>query len=87
MLRAIISTCVQYKQLADLLGQLVVTLVVGGQPHLAGLFEDLLAQSVYAAVERGDSAAVGGPGSRFVAQLGEQRVEGLHGSRLFHEGY
>ena len=58
--REIISTCVQYRSWLISLGQRVIALVFGGQPHLAGLLEDLLAQSVHAAVERRDRAAACG---------------------------
>src|SRR5262249_22918653 len=71
---------------ADLGGQLIIVLMFGGQPHLAGLLEDLLAQRVYAAVQGRDGAAAHRPSPRLFAQLGEQRVEGLHGWRLFHGG-
>ena len=41
-------TCSAVQQLRDLLGERVVGLVLGGQPDLAGLLEDLLALGVHA---------------------------------------
>src|SRR5690349_9877027 len=74
------------EELADLLGQRLVALVFGGQPHLAGFLEDLLADAVHPAVQRGDGAAACGPSAGPLAELGEQGVEGLHVGRFCHVG-
>src|SRR3569623_689785 len=67
------------QQLADLLGGALRSLVLGGHPHLAGLLDHLLAARVDASVELGHGARALGTTHRRVRQLGEQRVEGLHG--------
>src|SRR4249919_2533881 len=46
------------EKLGDLLGERVVRLVLGGQPDLAGLLEELLSLGVHPGVDRGH-----GPGS------------------------
>src|SRR4051812_44441304 len=66
------------EQLRDLLGQRVVRLVLGGQPHLAGLLEQLLALRVDTGVERGHRARPLRAGGGLLGQLREQLVEGLH---------
>src|SRR5690242_17480071 len=68
------------QQLRDLLGQRVVGLVLGGEPHLARLFEDLLALCMDARVERGDRCRACWTRRGLLAQLGEQLVERLHRS-------
>src|SRR4051794_11346676 len=68
------------QQLRDLLGQRVVGLVFGGEPHLACLFEDLLALRVDARLERGDRGRTCRARCGLLAQLREQLVEGLHAS-------
>src|SRR3954451_1372580 len=72
------------QELADLPGQRVITLVLGGEPHLASLLEDLLAKPVHPTVQCLDGATTCRTGARALAEFGEQRVEGLHGRRLFH---
>src|SRR5690349_20207388 len=72
------------EELADLLGQRLVAFVFGGQPHLAGFLEDLLADTVHPAVQRGDGAAACGPRTGPLTELGEQGVEGLHVGRFCH---
>src|SRR3954452_13266816 len=66
------------EELGDLLGEGVVRLVLGGQPHLAGLLEELLALGVHPGIESGDGARSGGAGPGLLTQLGEQLVERLH---------
>src|ERR1700754_3415825 len=66
------------EQLGDLLGQRVVGLVLGGQPHLAGLLEQLLALRVHPRVESRDRARALRAGGGLLGQLDEQLVEGLH---------
>src|SRR5919107_293540 len=70
------------EELGDLLGQGVVRLVLGGQPDLAGLLEQLLTLRVHPCLERGDRAGPGGPGGRLLGELVEQLVERLHGCHI-----
>src|SRR6478609_3229578 len=77
------------QQLGNLKGQRVVALVFCGQPHLAGLLDQFLALCVHTGVQRGHGARALRTGHGSLAQLGEQRVEGLHGdpfSQTAHAG-
>src|SRR3954447_12223215 len=69
------------EQLADLLSRARLTLVLGRHPDLGRLLDDLLADRMDAGVQLGHGARAHGPGRRLVGELGEQLVEGLHGSQ------
>src|SRR5574340_1056876 len=72
------------QQLGDLLGERLVALVFGGEPHLPGLLQHLLALGMDAGVQCGDGAGTVGSGGGTLGELGEQGFEGLHGVLLFH---
>src|SRR5699024_9935426 len=57
-------------------------LVLAGHPHLGGLLDDLLPDLMDAAVEFADGARSLGSGAGLVGELGEQRLEILHGTRV-----
>src|SRR5699024_8703622 len=67
-----------------LLGQFGVGLVFGRDPHLASLLDDLLTDVVHTLVQSGDGPAAGGTFGGPGGQLGEQRVESLHGDPWSH---
>src|SRR4051812_21287992 len=68
------------QQLRDFLPNRFIALVLGGEPHLARLFEDLLALCMDARVECGDRCRACWTRRGLLAQLGEQLVERLHRS-------
>src|SRR5690606_1152040 len=69
-------------RLGDLLSGVLVALVLRGHPHLGGLFDDLLADRMHAAVQLRHRARALGTGLGGALELGEQLVECLHDSRL-----
>jgi len=59
------------QQLGDLFGQLLIRLVLGGQPYFASLFDDLLALEMDAGVERFDGAGAFWAGACLLTKLRE----------------
>ena len=72
------------QQLRDLLGEGLVALVLGGNPHFTGFFEHLLALRMDACVQRRHCARTFRAMRGAVLQLGEQGFEGFHEKPLFH---
>jgi hypothetical protein len=65
-------------QLGNLFRGLDVGLEFGGHPDLRSLFDDLLADGVYAGIQLGDSAGALWSRCGFLTEFSEQPVEGFH---------
>src|SRR5918998_444110 len=65
------------EQLGDLLRQPLIGFVFGGDPHLAGFLEHLLALGVYPVVQRRHRTGARRPGPGPLGQLPEQLIKRL----------